>query len=149
MATLGLRQFGAPQFSIPSIPADERALHKIKDVASFLNSIQWKADEKEPQPNDVSGDYNLNDARTSFDWSAGGLDSSLGDPSQRIGETKFDNLDIGEQRELANQSLLHGGALNFATPEYDWNLDAPMAGYRPLSSLTPNISYDRSPFGGK
>lgn len=146
MESLGLKQFRAPQFSIPSIPADERALHKIKDVASFLNSIQWKSNEeqpKEPEPNEVSGEYNLNDPRTAFDWTSNGLDSSLGDPSQRIGETKFDSLDMSDLRELGNQSLLHSGAINFATPEYDWNLDAPMSGYRPLSSLVPNISYDR------
>lgn len=143
---LGLRQFGSPQFSIPSIPADERAIHKIKDMMSFLNSIQWKADDEAPkEPGDDATDYNLNDNRTSFDWTAGGLDPSLGDPSTRIGETKFDNYDMSDLRELGNQSLLHGGALNFSEPDLDWKYN-PMEGYFPMSSVqTPTVDYDRSP----
>ena len=51
---LGLHQFAGPHFEIPQIPADERALHKIKDFASFLNSLQWEADDEQEQSEPTS-----------------------------------------------------------------------------------------------
>ena len=41
---LGLKQFSAPQFYVPQLPQTERPLHKAKDMMSFLNSLQWKAE---------------------------------------------------------------------------------------------------------
>ncbi len=137
---LGLKQFGTPQFYVPQLPQTERPLHKAKDFMSFLNSLQWKADDEEPEPEEkevTATDYNVSEP--TFDWMANGFNTSLNDTESRIGETRFDNLDVDEQQELANQSLLHGGALNFKMPQLNWDLEGPMDGYTPLSSMTPDF----------
>lgn len=114
---LGLKKFSTPQFSIPSIPADERALHKIKDVLSFFNSIQWKADDKEEDEwgdttRDVKFDANEGlDDRRGAEAAAAGLDASLNsghDVSRRVGSTRWDGMDESQLWEQAMNSSVTG-----------------------------------------
>jgi hypothetical protein len=115
---LGLKNFSTPQFSIPSIPADERALHKIKDVLSFFNSIQWKADEDKEEDEwgdttrDVKFDMNEGrDQRRGAEATMQGFDPNLAsghDVSRRIGSTRWDNMDGEDLWEQAMNSVATG-----------------------------------------
>lgn len=113
---LGLHQFAGPHFQIPQIPADERALHKIKDFASFLNSLQWEADDNEDEEwgegtRDVK--YDMPEGRHARDASAAtkGLNPELnsqGDVSRRVGTTRWDGMDKDELWGQAINSIATG-----------------------------------------
>ena len=115
---LGLHQFAGPHFQIPQIPADERALHKIKDFASFLNSLQWEADDEPEQDEwgegtrDVKFDMNNGrDDRRGAEAAAAGLDASLNsghDVSRRVGSTRWDGMDDSQLWEQAINSMVTG-----------------------------------------
>lgn len=109
---LGLKQFGAPQFYIPQLAQTERPLHKAKDFMSFLNSLQWKAnDEVEDTPDakfDVSDGM---DDRRLAESTAIGLDGNLEsghDATQRVGSTRWDNMNDSQIWDQAIQSLVTG-----------------------------------------
>ena len=106
---LGLHQFAGPHFEIPQIPADERALHKIKDFASFLNSLQWEADDEQEQSEPTSDNvkFDMPEGRNARDASAAtkGLNPELnsqGDVTKRIGTTRWDGMD---KDDLWNQAI--------------------------------------------
>ena len=112
---LGLHQFATPHFQIPQVPADERALHKIKDFASFLNSLQWEVDDEEtpnePTANNVK--YDMKEGRNARDASAAtkGLNPELnsqGDVSKRIGTTRWDGMDKDDLWGQAINSVATG-----------------------------------------
>lgn len=113
---LGLHQFEGPHFQIPQIPADERALHKIKDFASFLNSLQWEADDNEQEEwgegtRDVK--YDMPEGRHARDASAAtkGLNPELnsqGDVFKRVGTTRWDGMDKDELWGQAINSIATG-----------------------------------------
>lgn len=112
---LGLHQFAGPHFQIPQIPADERALHKIKDFASFLNSLQWEADDNEEpeQPTADNVKYDMKESRNARDASATtkGLNPELnsqGDVSRRVGTTRWDGMDKDELWGQAINSIATG-----------------------------------------
>lgn len=115
---LGLKQFSAPQFYVPQLPQTERPLHKAKDFMSFLNSLQWKADEEEDdsewgeQTRDVKFDMNEGrDDRRGAEAAAAGLDASLNsghDTSRRVGSTRWDGMDDSQLWEQAMNSLVTG-----------------------------------------
>lgn len=112
---LGLHQFAGPHFEIPQIPADERALHKIKDFASFLNSLQWEVDD-EPEQDGPTADnvkYDMPKSRNARDASAAtkGLNPELnsqGDVSRRIGTTRWDGMDKDDLWGQAINSIATG-----------------------------------------
>lgn len=114
---LGLDQFSAPQFYVPQIPQTERPLHKAKDMMSFLNSLQWKADD-EPDgewgetTRDVKFDMNEGlDDRRGAEAAAAGLDASLNsghDTSLRVGSTRWDGMDGSQLWEQAMNSVATG-----------------------------------------
>ena len=109
---LGLKQFGTPQFYVPQLPQTERPLHKAKDFMSFLNSLQWKADDEE---DDSEG----RDDRRDAEAAASGLDASLNsghDTSRRVGSTRWDGMDDSQLWEQAMNSLVTGE--NPITKEY-------------------------------
>ena len=111
---LGLHQFAGPHFEIPQIPADERALHKIKDFASFLNSLQWEEDEPEQDgPTADNVKYDMPEGRHARDASAAtkGLNPELnsqGDVTRRIGTTRWDGMDKDELWGQAMNSIATG-----------------------------------------
>ena len=119
---LGLHSFGTPQFYIPQLPQTERPLHKAKDFMSFLNSLQWKADEDKPdedepdewgeQTRDVNFDMNEGlDDRRGAEAAAAGLNASLNsghDPTLRIGSTRWDNMNDSQLWEQAMNSIATG-----------------------------------------
>lgn len=116
-AILGLHQFSSPNFSIPDVPAEERPLHKLKDFASFLNSLQWKADDKDEdawgeQTRNVKFDANEGlDDRRGAEATAAGLDASLNsghDTSRRVGSTRWNGMDDSEIWEQAMNSIVTG-----------------------------------------
>ena len=95
---LGLHSFGTPQFYIPQMPQTERPLHKAKDFMSFLNSLQWKADE---EAEDEWG----------AEAAAAGLDTSLNsghDTTRRVGSTRWDGMDNAQLWEQAMNSIVTG-----------------------------------------
>lgn len=97
---LGLKQFSAPQFYIPQLPQTERPLHKAKDMMSFLNSLQWKADEEKAE-----------DDRRGAEAAAAGLDAGLNsghDTSRRVGSTRWDGMDDSQLWEQAMNSIVTG-----------------------------------------
>lgn len=113
---LGLKQFSAPQFYVPQLPQTERPLHKAKDFMSFLNSLQWKADEEDDdgewgeQTRDVKFDMNEGrDDRRGAEAAAAGLDASLNsghDTSRRVGSTRWDGMDDSQLWEQAMNSIV-------------------------------------------
>lgn len=117
---LGLKQFSAPQFYVPQLPQTERPLHKAKDFMSFLNSLQWKADDDEKeddgewgeQTRDVKFDVNEGlDNRRGAEAAAAGLDASLNsghDTSRRVGSTRWDGMDGSQLWEQAMSSIVTG-----------------------------------------
>lgn len=110
---LGLKQFGTPQFYVPQLPQTERPLHKAKDFMSFLNSLQWKADDEEPEDTpDVKFDASDGmDDRRLAESTAMGLDSNLEsghDTTQRVGSTRWDNMNDSQIWDQAIQSLVTG-----------------------------------------
>lgn len=114
---LGLKQFSAPQFYVPQLPQTERPLHKAKDFMSFLNSLQWKADEADDsewgeQTRDVKFDMNEGtDDRLGAEAVASGLDASLNsghDTSRRVGSTRWDGMDGSQLWEQAMNSIVTG-----------------------------------------
>lgn len=115
---LGLHSFGVPQFSIPQMPQTERPLHKLKDFMSFLNSLQWKADDDEEpdewgeQTRNVKFDKNDGlDDRRGAEAAAAGLDASLSsghDVSRRVGSTRWDGMDGSQLWEQAMNSIVTG-----------------------------------------
>lgn len=109
---LGLHSFGTPQFYIPQIPQTERPIHKAKDLMSFLNSLQWKADEEAEDTPDAKFDVSDGmDDRRLAESTAMGLDGNLEsghDTTQRIGSTRWDNMDDSQIWDQAIQSLVTG-----------------------------------------
>lgn len=115
---LGLKQFSTPQFYVPQLPQTERPLHKAKDMMSFLNSLQWKADEEAPedewgeQTRNVKFDMNEGrDDRRGAEAAAAGLNASLNsghDTSQRVGSTRWDGMDDSQLWEQAVNSVVTG-----------------------------------------
>lgn len=115
---LGLKQFSTPQFYVPQLPQTERPLHKAKDFMSFLNSLQWKADEEADEEEwgektrDVKFDMNEGlDDRRGAEAAAAGLDTSLNsghDTSRRVGSTRWDGMDGSQLWEQAINSLVTG-----------------------------------------
>lgn len=109
---LGLHSFGTPQFYIPQIPQTERPLHKAKDLMSFLNSLQWKADEEAEDTPDAKFDVSDGmDDRRLAESTAMGLDGNLEsghDTTQRIGSTRWDNMNDSQIWDQAIQSLVTG-----------------------------------------
>lgn len=115
---LGLKQFSAPQFYVPQLPQTERPLHKAKDFMSFLNSLQWKADEEADeeewgdQTRDVKFDANEGtDDRIGAEAAAAGLDTGLNsghDTSRRVGSTRWDGMDGSQLWEQAMSSIVTG-----------------------------------------
>ena len=115
---LGLKQFSAPQFYVPQLPQTERSLHKAKDFMSFLNSLQWKADDEDEDSEwgeltrDVKFDANEGlDDRRSAEAAAAGLDASLNsghDTSRRVGSTRWDGMDGSQLWEQAMDSIVTG-----------------------------------------
>lgn len=112
---LGLHQFAGPHFQIPQIPADERALHKIKDFASFLNSLQWEADDEQEQSEPTSDNvkFDMPEGRNARDASAAtkGLNPELnsqGDVTKRIGTTRWDGMDKDDLWSQAMNSIVTG-----------------------------------------
>ena len=115
---LGLHSFGVPQFSIPQMPQTERPLHKLKDFMSFLNSLQWKADDDEEpdewgeQTRNVKFDKNDGlDDRRGAEAAIIGLNASLHsghDVTQPIGTTRWDGMDDSELWEQALNMLVTG-----------------------------------------
>lgn len=139
---LGLKQFGTPQFMVPVAPANERPLHKMKDFMSFLNSLQWKADDEtvedtEPEPQTGKMDSGNIDSLTK------GLDWSIGNPftGKKLGSEGIEDMTTDELRNKANESLVHGGALNFGSPlEYDKSVYTPKVRTSPLSDEDKEIA---------
>lgn len=170
---LGLKQFNTPQFYVPQLPQTERPLHKAKDMMSFLNSLQWKADEEEDdnewgeQTRDVKFDMNEGrDDRRGAEASAAGLDASLNsghDTSRRVGSTRWDGMDGSQLWEQAMDSLVTGE--NPVTKGYSDKIgmapDDVVYGWNKNLDKVPNKSrfagwtpeqirdYVYSPFGGK
>lgn len=109
---LGLHSFGTPQFYIPQIPQTERPIHKAKDLMSFLNSLQWKADEEAEDTPDAKFDASDGmDDRRLAESTAMGLDGNLEsghDTTQRIGSTRWDNMNDSQIWDQAIQSLVTG-----------------------------------------
>lgn len=109
---LGLHSFGTPQFYIPQIPQTERPIHKAKDFMSFLNSLQWKADDEAEDTPDVKFDASEGmDDRRLAESTAMGLDGNLEsghDTAQRIGSTRWDNMNDSQIWDQAIQSLVTG-----------------------------------------
>lgn len=114
---LGLEQFSAPQFYVPQIPQTERPLHKAKDMMSFLNSLQWKADDAPDgewgeQTRDVKFDANKGlDDRRGAEAVAAGLDAGLNsghDVTRRVGSTRWDGMDNSQLWEQAMNSIATG-----------------------------------------
>ena len=109
---LGLHSFGTPQFYIPQIPQTERPIHKAKDLMSFLNSLQWKADEEAEDTPDAKFDVSDGmDDRRLAENTAMGLDGNLEsghDTTQRIGSTRWDNMNDSQIWDQAIQSLVTG-----------------------------------------
>lgn len=114
---LGLDQFSAPQFYVPQIPQTERPLHKAKDMMSFLNSLQWKADdgpdgEWGETTRDVKFDANEGlDDRRGAEAVAAGLDAGLNsghDTTLRVGSTRWDGMDDSQLWEQAMDSIATG-----------------------------------------
>lgn len=109
---LGLHSFGTPQFYIPQIPQTERPIHKAKDLMSFLNSLQWKADEEAEDTPDAKFDVSDGmDDRRLAESTAMGLDGNLEsghDTTQRIGSTRWDNMNDSQIWDQAIQSLVTG-----------------------------------------
>ena len=115
---LGLQSFGVPQFYVPQMPQTERPLHKLKDFMSFLNSLQWKADDDEPK--DEWGEMTRNvkfdsneglDDRRGAEAAAAGLDASLNsghDVSHRVGSTRWNGMDNSQLWEQAMNSIVTG-----------------------------------------
>lgn len=109
---LGLHSFGTPQFYIPQIPQTERPIHKAKDLMSFLNSLQWKADEEAEDTPDAKFDASDGmDDRRLAESTAMGLDGNLEsghDTTQRVGSTRWDNMNDSQLWDQAIQSLVTG-----------------------------------------
>lgn len=109
---LGLHSFGTPQFYIPQIPQTERPIHKAKDLMSFLNSLQWKADEESEDMPDAKFDVSDGmDDRRLAESTTMGLDGNLEsghDTTQRIGSTRWDNMNDSQIWDQAIQSLVTG-----------------------------------------
>lgn len=130
---LGLKQFSTPQFMVPVAPENERPLHKMKDLMSFLNSLQWKvkdkaADDTEPQTGILD--------TLSLDW-------NIGDPfiGKKLGSEGIEDMTTDELRNKANESLVHGGTLNFGSPlEYGESVDTPKERTNPLSDEDKEIA---------
>lgn len=131
---LGLKQFGTPQFYVPQLPQTERPLHKAKDFMSFLNSLQWKADDETEDTPDVKTDVDdKSDNRRGADAVMYGLDPSLNsghDTAQRVGSTRWDNMDDSQLWEQAMNSI--------ATEE-----DPITLGYGDKIGMTPDDVYYR------
>ncbi len=169
---LGLKQFSAPQFYVPQIPQTERPLHKAKDMMSFLNSLQWKADEEEPadgwgeQTRGVKFDMNEGtDDRRGAEAAAAGLDASLNsghDVSRRVGSTRWDGMDGSQLWEQAMDSIVTGenpttkgyGDKIGMTPNdavFGWNENwDKLPGKSRFAGWTPDQLHDyvNSPIGG-
>ena len=151
---LGLHQFAGPHFQIPQIPADERALHKIKDFASFLNSLQWEVDDEET-PNEPTADnvkYDMPEGRTARDASAAtkGLNPELnsqGDVSKRIGTTRWDGMDKDDLWGQAINSIATGENPIFyqesSADPFD-RLTPAGRGYNRAKMNLPDIDWTRS-----
>lgn len=109
---LGLHSFGTPQFYIPQLPQTERPLHKAKDFMSFLNSLQWKADDEAEDTPDAKFDASEGmDDRRLAESTAMGLDGNLAsghDTTQRVGSTRWDNMNDSQIWDQAIQSLVTG-----------------------------------------
>ena len=111
---LGLKQFGTPQFYIPQLPQTERPLHKAKDFMSFLNSLQWKADDEEEPADAPDAKFDASagmDDRRLAESTAMGLDGNLEsghDLTQRVGETRWGNMNESQIWDQAIQSLVTG-----------------------------------------
>jgi hypothetical protein len=109
---LGLNQFSTPQFYVPQLPQTERPLHKAKDFMSFLNSLQWKADDEAEDTPDVKFDASDGmDDRRLAESTAMGLDGNLEsghDTTQRVGSTRWDNMNDSQIWDQAIQSLVTG-----------------------------------------
>lgn len=109
---LGLHSFGTPQFYIPQLPQTERPLHKAKDLMSFLNSLQWKADDGAEDTPDAKFDPSTGmDDRRLAESTAMGLDGNLEsghDTTQRVGSTRWDNMNDSQIWDQAIQSLVTG-----------------------------------------
>lgn len=109
---LGLHSFGTPQFYIPQMPQTERPLHKAKDFMSFLNSLQWKADDEAEDTPDAKFDASEGmDDRRLAESTAMGLDGNLEsghDTTQRVGSTRWDNMNDSQIWDQAIQSLVTG-----------------------------------------
>ena len=102
---LGLKQFSTPQFMVPVAPANERPLHKMKDFMSFLNSLQWKADDEaaedtEPEPQTGKMDSgNIDSLTKGLDWSIGNpleYDESVYTPKERTNPLSDEDKEIAE-----------------------------------------------------
>lgn len=133
---LGLKQFHAPQFAIPGVPANERPLHKVKDFLSFLNSIQWKVKDEQAEEDDEPLSHTESMDARNMDSLTKGLDWSLGNPftGKKLGNDGIEDMTTSELRNKANDSLVHGGALNFGAPlEYDESVYTPKVRTQPLS----------------
>lgn len=111
---LGLKQFSTPQFYIPQVPQTERPLHKAKDLMSFLNSLQWKADDDEEPEDTPDAKFDASDGmddRRLAENTAMGLDGNLesgNDTTQRVGSTRWDNMNDSQIWDQAIQSLVTG-----------------------------------------
>ena len=151
---LGLHQFAGPHFEIPQIPADERALHKIKDFASFLNSLQWENDDKEEpdQPTADNVKYDMPESRNARDASAAtkGLNPELnsqGDVSRRVGTTRWDGMDKDELWGQAMNSIVTGENPIYypesPTDPFD-RLTPAGRGYNRAKMNLPDIDWTRS-----
>ena len=135
---LGLKQFSTPHFIIPDTPATERPLHKMKDFLSFLNSLQWKVKEKQAKEEEDDEPLSHTESMDAGDMDSltKGLDWSLGNPftGKKLGNDGIEDMSISELRDKANDSLVHGGAINFGTPlEYDESVYTPKVRTQPLS----------------
>lgn len=94
------------------MPQTERPLHKAKDFMSFLNSLQWKADDEEEDTPDAKFDVSDGmDDRRLAESTAMGLDGNLEsghDTTQRVGSTRWDNMNDSQIWDQAIQSLVTG-----------------------------------------
>lgn len=126
---LGLKQFSTPHFVVPSIPKEERPINKLKDFASFLNSLQWKTDDEDAEGEGEWGDDGETPRDVHFreDWdpsgegytvanekdaqaTAEGLDPTIysGTDPRRAGTTRWDDLTNDQLWEQAINSVATG-----------------------------------------
>ena len=72
-----------------------------------------------------------------------GLDWSIGNPftGKKLGSEGIEDMTTDELRNKANESLVHGGALNFGSPlEYDESVYTPKERTNPLSDEDKEIA---------